>query len=83
MFRKNLATLAALAALGSAAMSGAAQVIGGIGATFRPPELPHQVKFDPRFVCGKGARISVAQQKRNSRKAKNVKRHKAAMRGRP
>jgi hypothetical protein len=83
MFRKSSAMLVALAILGSTAVSGTAQVLGSVGAAFRSPELPRPIKFDPRFVGGKGARISVAQQKRNSRKSKNVRRHKVAMRGRP
>jgi hypothetical protein len=87
MFNKSI-----VAALGIAALMG-----GGAGAGMQPAPIPRAIvgkkqrkglfngEAYPSALAPaygrRGAHASMAQQQRNSRKAKNVKRHRAACRG--
>lgn len=51
-----------------------------IVSTYEPPTLRHYKPSAPTTYGSKGAGISMAQQKRAARKARNVRRHKSASR---
>lgn len=80
MFMSNYRLSTALVAAMSFASSAQAS-LGRIIMPTMPRSFQGEIDLAPMTYGHRGAGITMAQQKRASRKAKNVKRHRAASRG--